>query len=97
MNFSSLLQPPFNRLDQSSVNLSSRLILNIMTNNPIVTIMRSANPNHPNIMAVVPTPDFTLPLPRSCAIVLAATDAVCCQSTDTSTNTDAMNINAKAI
>lgn len=82
--------------DQSSVSRSNKLILNIMTNNPIVTMISSANPNHPNIIAVVPTPDLTLPLPRSCAIVLAATEAVCCHSTETSTKTEAMNINASA-
>lgn len=30
-------------------------------------------------------------------MVLAATEAVCCHSTDTSTNTDAMNMRARAI
>lgn len=71
-------------------------MLKIITNNPIVTIINNANPNHPNIIAVVPTPDLTLPFPRSCAIVLAATEAVCCHSTDTSTKTDAMKIRARA-
>lgn len=89
-------EPPFAMQSQSSVNRSKRLILNIMINKPIVTMMKSANPNQPNIIAVVPTPDFTLPLPRSCAIVLAATDAVCCHRTDTSTKTEAMNISASA-
>ena len=83
--------------DQSSVSRSSRLILNIMTSNPIVTMMNRANPNQPNIIAVVPTPDLTLPFPRSCAIVLAATEAVCCHSTDTSTKTEATKMSASAI
>ena len=64
---------------------------------PIVTIIKRAKPNHPRIIAAVPTPDLTLPLPKSCAIVLAATDAVCCHSTDTRTKTLATNINASAI
>lgn len=81
---------------QSSVNLSSSCILKIMTNNPIVTMMNNANPNHPNIIAEVPTPDLTLPFPKSCAIVLAATDAVCCHSTETRTKTEAMKIKASA-
>lgn len=82
---------------QSSVSRSSRLILNIMMSNPMVTIINKAKPNHPNIMAVVPTPDLTLPLPRSWAIVLAATDAVCCHSTETSTKTEATKMRARAI
>lgn len=47
-------------------------------------------------MAEVPTPDLTLPFPRSCAMVLAATEAVCCHSTDTRTKTEAINIRARA-
>lgn len=62
----------------------------------MVTIMNKAKPNHPKIMAVVPTPDLTLPLPRSWAIVLAATEAVCCHSTDTNTKTEAMKMRARA-
>ena len=79
-----------------SVSRSNRLILKIITNNPIVTIINSANPNHPSIIADVPTPLFTLPFPRSCAIVLAATDAVCCHSTETSTKTEATKMSARA-
>lgn len=45
-------------------------------------------------MALVPTPLFTLPLPKSWAITLAATEAVCCQSTETSTKMDAMKMMA---
>ncbi len=58
--------------------------------------MNKANPNHPRIMAVDPTPDLTLPLPRSWAIVLAATDAVCCHSTETRTKTEATKMRASA-
>ena len=71
-------------------------MLSIMTSNPIVTIISNANPNQPKIIAAVPTPDFTLPFPRSCAIVLAATDAVCCHNTDTRTKTLAMKMRASA-
>ena len=67
-----------------------------MTNNPMVTMINNANPNHPNIIADVPTPLFTLPLPRSWAIVLAATEAVCCHSTETKTKTEATKIRARA-
>ena len=86
-------QPP----TQSSVSRSSKLILNIMTNNPIVTMISNAKLNHPSTIAAVPTPLFTLPLPRSWAMVLAATDAVCCHSTDTRTNTEEMKMQASAI
>lgn len=67
-----------------------------MTSNPIVTMINSANPNHPRIMAAVPTPLLTLPLPKSWAIVLAPTDAVCCQRTETSTKTEATKMSARA-
>src|ERR1700761_6740081 len=67
-----------------------------MTNNPSVTTTSNPKPNQPSTIAEVPTPDLTLPLPRSCATVLAATDAVCCHMTLTSTNTEAMNIVASA-
>lgn len=63
----------------------------------MVTMMSSAKLNQPNTMAVVPTPDRTLPFARSCAIIEAATDAVCCQRTETSTKIEAMKIMAKAI
>ena len=68
-----------------------------MTNNPIVTNTNSPNENQPNTIALVPTPLFTLPLPKSWAICDAATDAVCCHSTLTSTKTDAMKMRARAI
>jgi hypothetical protein len=68
-----------------------------MTSKPIVTMISSVKLNHPITMADVPTPDKTLPLPKSCAMMLAATDAVCCQRTDTSTKMEAMKIMAKAI
>jgi hypothetical protein len=73
------------------------LILNIMTNNPMVTIINSAKENQPSTMAVLPTPLRTLPFPKSCAIMEAATDAVCCQSTETRTKIDEMKIMARAI
>lgn len=71
-------------------------MLRIITSNPMVTTTMRPNPNQPRTMAEVPTPLFTLPFPRSWATVLAATDAVCCHKTDTSTNTDATKIRAKA-
>lgn len=72
-------------------------MLRIMTSNPIVTMISSANPNHPSTIAVVPTPLRTLPFPRSCAMIDAATEAVCCQSTETRTKIEAMKIMARAI
>ena len=62
-----------------------------------MTAMNSTKPNHPNIIAEVPTPLLTLPFPKSWATVLAATEAVCCQSTDTRTKTEATKMSAKAI
>jgi hypothetical protein len=47
-------------------------------------------------MAVVPTPLLTLPLPRSCTMVDAATEAVCCHMMLTSTKTDEMKTVARA-
>jgi hypothetical protein len=44
----------------------------------------------------VPTPDLTDPLPKSSAMMEAATDAVCCHSTDTRTKTAAMKMMARA-
>lgn len=84
-----------NPYPHSSVRSVKSRILNIITSNPIVTTINSAKPNHPSTIAVVPTPLFTLPLPRSCAIVLAATEAVCCQSTETRTKTEATKIRAR--
>jgi len=72
-------------------------ILNIMTKRPMVTMMSSAKLNQPITMAEVPTPDNTLPFPKSCAIMLAATDAVCCHKTDTSTKIEAIKMIARAI
>lgn len=80
----------------SSVNCLSMLKLRIITSNPMVTITMRANPNQPRTIADEPTPLLTLPLPMSCAIVLAATDAVCCHRTETSTNTEATKISANA-
>ena len=47
-------------------------------------------------MADVPMPLLRAPLPKSCAIVLAATEAVCCHNTETKTNTDATKMRARA-
>lgn len=80
----------------SSVNSRSRLMLRIMTSSPIVTTTRNPKPNQPSTIAEVPTPLLTLPLPMSCAIVLAATEAVCCHNTDTRTNTEDTKISARA-
>lgn len=67
-----------------------------MTNNPIVTIINNANPNHPNTIALVPTPLLTDPFPKSLATCAAATEAVCCHKTLTSTKIDEMKISASA-
>lgn len=79
-----------------NVSLKTR-ILNIMTKRPMVTMISNAKLNQPSTMAVVPTPLLTLPFPKSWAMMEAATDAVCCQRTETSTNIEAMNIMASAI
>jgi hypothetical protein len=71
-------------------------MLSIMTSKPSVTTTNSPNPNQPNIIAVVPTPLLTLPFPRSCTIVDAATAAVCCHIILTRTKTEAMKIVARA-
>jgi hypothetical protein len=63
----------------------------------MVTIINNAKENQPSTMALVPTPLRTLPFPKSCAIMEAATDAVCCQSTETRTKMDEMKIMARAI
>lgn len=62
-----------------------------------MTMISKVKLNHPRTIAVVPTPDLTLPFPRSCAMIEAATDAVCCHSTDTRTKTEAMKMMASAI
>ena len=72
-------------------------MLKIITSNPIVTMISNEKPIQPSTIAAVPTPLWTLPFPRSCAIVLAATEAVCCQRTLTRTNTEATKIKASAI
>ena len=63
----------------------------------MVTMMSSVKLNQPMTMALVPTPDSTLPLARSWAMMDAATEAVCCHSTETSTKTEAMKMMASAI
>ena len=60
-----------------------------------MTRINNAKPNHPNTIAVVPTPDLTLPFAKSCAMILAATDAVCCQRTETRTKILEMKIMAR--
>ena len=80
-----------------STNSSSNRILSIMTNSPIVTIISRAKPNQPRTIADVPIPLLTLPFPKSCAITLAATDAVCCHRTLTSVKTAATKMMARAI
>lgn len=59
-------------------------------------MMSSVKLNQPITMALVPTPLSTLPLPKSCAMTLAATEAVCCQRTLTRTKMLAMKMMASA-
>ena len=92
---SSSYPPPCPYYPHSSVKSVNNRMLRIITSNPMVTTINKAKPNHPSTIAVVPTPLFTLPLPRSCAIVLAATEAVCCQSTETRTKTEATKMRAR--
>lgn len=61
-----------------------------------MTTTNSPKANHPSTIAVVPTPLFTLPLPRSMAICDAATEAVCCHSTLTRMKILAMKMSASA-
>lgn len=72
-------------------------MLRIITSKPIVTIMSSVNENQPMTMALVPTPLLTEPLPKSCAIIDAATEAVCCHRTDTRIKMDEMKMMEMAI
>ena len=72
-------------------------MLNIITSKPMVTTINSEKANQPSIMAVVPTPLSTLPFPKSCAMMEAATEAVCCQRTETRTKIEAMKMMASAI
>jgi len=60
-------------------------------------MISSEKPNQPSTMAVVPTPLSTLPLPRSCAMIEAATEAVCCHNTETRMNIEAMKMIARDI
>jgi hypothetical protein len=59
-------------------------------------MMRSVKLNQPMTMALVPTPEMTAPLPKSWAIMEAATEAVCCHSTETRTKMEAMKMMARA-
>lgn len=61
-----------------------------------MTMISNVKLNQPMTMADVPTPAKTLPFAKSWAMMLAATDAVCCHKTDTSTNMDAMKMMASA-
>ena len=81
--------------DQSIIDLST-WILNIITSRPIVTMMSRVKLNQPITMAELPTPDLTLPFPKPCAMMLAATEAVCCHKTETRTKMEAMKMMAKA-
>lgn len=47
-------------------------------------------------MALVPTPDLTAPLPKSCTMTAAATEAVCCHRTDTRIKMDETKMMARA-
>jgi hypothetical protein len=69
----------------------------IMTSRPIVTMMSRVKLNQPSTMADVPTPDRTEPLPKSCAMTDAATEAVCCHRTETRTKMEAMKMMAREI
>lgn len=89
--------PRYKRSSQSSASSCITLILKIITRSPIVTMMSNENPNHPSTIAAVPTPLDTLPFARSCAMIDAATDAVCCHNTETSTKMEAMKMIASAI
>lgn len=60
-------------------------------------MISNVNENQPMTMALVPTPDLTEPLPKSWAMTDAATEAVCCHSTDTRTKMEAMKMMARAI
>lgn len=80
----------------SSVKRSSKWMLKIITSSPMVTMMNRAKANQPSTIALVPTPLRTLPFPKSWAICAAATDAVCCHSTDTRTKIEAMKMRARA-
>jgi hypothetical protein len=60
-------------------------------------MISNEKPNQPSTIADVPTPLITLPLPRSCAMIEAATEAVCCHNTDTRTKIEAMKMIARDI
>lgn len=90
------IQPNQTNHSSTSVNFLKILRLKIIVNSATVTTTSNPNPNHPSTIADVPTPLFTLPLPMSFAIVLAATDAVCCHRTETRTKTAATKTRARA-
>lgn len=68
-----------------------------ITNSPMTTIINKAKLNHPSTIALTPTPASILPFPRFAAIVAAATLAVCCHSTLTSTKIALTKMMASAI
>jgi hypothetical protein len=72
------------------------LMLNRINSRPIVVMINSANPNQPSTIAAVPTPLCTDPLPKSSVTDAAATEAVCCHSTETRTKTEATKTSASA-
>lgn len=74
---------------------SNHEMLIIIISMPIVVINNRANPNQPSTIADAPTPLLTLPFPKSCVMVLAATEAVCCHSTVTSIKTVATKQSAR--
>ncbi len=63
------------------VSRAMALMLNSMTSRPMVTVISSTKPSQPSTMALVPTPECTLPLPKSSVTEAADTEAVCCQRT----------------
>lgn len=67
-----------------------------MTSKPTVTMMSSEKPNQPKTIALVPTPLLTDPFPKSWATCAAATEAVCCHSTETRTKIEEMKMRARA-
>ena len=62
----------------------------------MVTTISKLKASQPSTMALVPTPDLTLPLPKSWATCAPATEAVCCHKTETRTKMDEMKIMARA-
>ena len=93
---SSKVIPMHNSFHSSSVISLTTLYARMKLKRPIVTRTSRPKANQPRTIEDEPTPLRMLPLPKSCATVLAATEAVCCQSTDTRTKTEAMKMRASA-